>query len=49
MTHVVRIHNPETLVGAMSLAQQVEMMGLAQSAQPPVRGAPRALLAAPSA
>jgi hypothetical protein len=29
MSYAVSIHNPETLAGAMSLAQQVEMMGLA--------------------
>jgi hypothetical protein len=44
MSHVVRIHNPETLAVAMSLAQQVEMMGLAQQAQPPGRSVSRALL-----
>jgi hypothetical protein len=49
MSHAVRIHNLETLAGAMSLARQVKMMGLAQLAQPLALDAPRALLAAPSA
>ncbi|KAG8083786.1 hypothetical protein GUJ93_ZPchr0010g9973 [Zizania palustris] len=49
MSYAVRIHHPETLAGAMSLARQVEMMGLGQPAPPPARGGPRGLLPTPGA
>ncbi|KAJ1294896.1 hypothetical protein BS78_01G181300 [Paspalum vaginatum] len=48
LSHAVRIHNPETLAAAMSLARQVELMELDRQAQPPPRAAPRAPLPAPA-
>ena len=48
LSHAVRIHNPETLAGAMSLARQVEQMELSRLPPPATRGAPRALLPAPA-
>ena len=48
LSHAVRIHNPETLAAAMSLARQVEQMELARLPPPAARGAPRALLPAPA-
>jgi hypothetical protein len=48
LSHAVRIHNPETLAGAMSLARQVEQMELARLPPPPVRGASRATVPAPA-
>jgi len=48
LSHAVRIHNPETLAGAMSLARQVEQMELARLPPPAARGTPRALLPAPA-
>ena len=48
LSHVVRIHNPETLDGAMSLARQAEQLELARAPPPAARGAPRALPPAPA-
>jgi hypothetical protein len=48
LSHVVRIHNPETLDGAMSLARQAEQLELARGPPPAARGAPRALPPAPA-
>jgi hypothetical protein len=56
LSHAVRIHNPETLAAAMSLARQVELMEYDRPVQPlprvPPRGpppapAPRAALPVP--
>jgi hypothetical protein len=49
MSHAVHIHYPETLAASMSLARQVEMMGLAQQAQPPGRSVCGAWLPPPGA
>ncbi|XP_066311855.1 uncharacterized protein [Miscanthus floridulus] len=49
LSHAVRIHNPETLNAAMSLARQVELMELDRLHQTPPRHAPRAVLPAPAA
>jgi hypothetical protein len=48
LSHAVRIHNPETLAAAMSLARQVELMEIARPAPAPARPAPRGLLPAPA-
>ena len=48
LSHAVRIHNSESLAGAMSLACQVEQMELARLPPPAGCGAPRALLPAPA-
>jgi hypothetical protein len=48
LSHAVRIHNPETLVAAMSLVHQVELTEIDRPAQPPPRVPPRGLLPAPS-
>jgi hypothetical protein len=48
LSHVVRIHNPETLDGAMSLARQAEQLELARGPPPAARGAPRTLPPAPA-
>ncbi|WVZ54253.1 hypothetical protein U9M48_005078 [Paspalum notatum var. saurae] len=47
LSHAVRIHNPETLAAAMSLARQVELMEIDRPVQPPPRAPPRGLLPAP--
>jgi hypothetical protein len=49
LSHAVRIHNPQTLGAAMSLARQVEQMELAkpEPAPTPSRSGARALLPAP--
>jgi hypothetical protein len=49
LSHAVRIHNPETLNHAMSLARQVEVMELDRLQQAPPRPTQRALLQAPPA
>jgi hypothetical protein len=49
LSHAVRIHNPETLAAAMSLARQVELMELDRQGPPPTRAPSRGLLAAPAA
>jgi hypothetical protein len=46
LSHAVRVHNPETLNMAMSLARQVELVELARLHQTPSRHATRALLSA---
>jgi hypothetical protein len=46
LSHVVRLHNPETLATAMSLARQVELMELDKIAAAPAKQAHRALPAA---
>ena len=46
LSHAVRLHNPETLAAAMSLARQVELMELDKMAAAPARPAHRALPAA---
>jgi hypothetical protein len=48
LSHAVRIHNPTTLVAAMSLARQVELMELDRRVQPLPPTAPRGLLPAPT-
>jgi hypothetical protein len=48
LSHTVRIHNPVTLAGAMSLARQVEQMESVRLPPPAPRGAPRALLLVPT-
>lgn len=50
LSHAVRIHNPQSLAAAMSLARQVELMELDRPAAvpTPVRPAGRALLPAPA-
>jgi hypothetical protein len=48
LNHAVRIHNPETLAAAMSLARQIELMESDRSAPTPARPAPRGLLPAPA-
>ena len=48
LSHAVRIHNPETLAAAMSLARQVELMEIDRPVQPPPRAPPRGLLPAPA-
>jgi hypothetical protein len=48
LSHAVRIHNPETLAAAMSLARQIELMESERSAPTPARPAPRGLLPAPA-
>ena len=47
LSHAVRIHNPETLAAAMSLARQVELMEIDRPVQPPPRAPPCGLLPAP--
>ena len=47
LSHAVRIHNPETLNAAMSLARQIELMELDRLQFPPPKAAPRAPLPAP--
>jgi len=47
LSHAVRIHNPETLANAMSLARQVELMEIDRQAQAPARPAARGLLPSP--
>ncbi|XP_066323873.1 uncharacterized protein [Miscanthus floridulus] len=47
LSHAVRIHNPQSLAAAMSLARQVELMELNKPAPAPARSAPRGLLPAP--
>ena len=49
LTHVVRLHHPETLAAAMSLARQVELMELDSVQQAPPRAAQRAPLPTPAA
>jgi hypothetical protein len=44
LSHAVRIHNPKTLVAAMSLARQVELMELDRQRQVPARPATQGLL-----
>jgi hypothetical protein len=46
LSHAVRIHNPETLAAAMSLARQVEIMELDRQPPTPARPASRGLLPA---
>ena len=46
LSHAVRLHNPETLTAAMSLARQVELMELDKMAAAPAKPAHRALPAA---
>jgi hypothetical protein len=41
LSHAVRIHNPETLAAAMSLARQVELMESERPVQHPPRAPPR--------
>jgi hypothetical protein len=48
LSHAVRIHNPESLASAMSLARQVELMEADRLVQPAPRAPPRGLLAAPA-
>jgi len=48
LSHAVRIHNPQSLAVAMSLARQVELMELDRPAPAPARAAPRSLLPAPA-
>ena len=48
LSHAVRIHNPQSLAAAMSLARQVELMELDRPAPAPARAAPRGLLPAPA-
>jgi len=48
LSHAVRLHNPETLAGAMSLARQVELMELDKLAAAPAKPAHRAGPAAPA-
>jgi hypothetical protein len=48
LSHAVRIHNPETLAAAMSLAHQVELMEIDRPVQPPPRAPPRGLLPVPA-
>jgi hypothetical protein len=48
LSHAVRIHHPETLAAAMSLARQVELMERDRPAPPPPRAPPRGLLPAPA-
>jgi len=47
LSHAIRIHNPETLATAMSLARQVELMEAERPVQPLPRAPPRATLPAP--
>jgi len=47
LSHAVRIHNPETLANAMSLARQVELMEIGRQAQALARPAARGLLPSP--
>lgn len=47
LSNAVRIHNPQTLAAAMSLARQLELMDLAPPSTTPSRAAPRPLLPAP--
>lgn len=48
LSHAVRIHNPQSLAAAMSLARQVELMELDKPAPAPARPAARGLLPAPA-
>ena len=48
LSHAVRIHNPESLAAAMSLARQVELMELDRQVPPPPRAPPHGLLPAPA-
>jgi hypothetical protein len=48
LSHVVRIHNPETLTAAMCLARQVELMEIDRPVQPPPRALARGLLPVPA-
>jgi hypothetical protein len=48
LSHVVRIHNPQSLPAAMSLARQVELMELDKGAPVPAKTSPRALLPVPA-
>ena len=48
LSHAVRIHNPETLAAAMSLARQVELMEIDRPVQSPPRAPSRGLLPAPA-
>ncbi|KAI4385591.1 hypothetical protein MLD38_003598 [Melastoma candidum] len=48
LSHAVRIHNPETLAAAMSLARQVELLEADRPVQPPPRAPPRGPLPAPA-
>jgi hypothetical protein len=48
LSHAVCIHNPTTLVAAMSLARQVELMELDRQVQPPPQTSPRGLLPTPA-
>jgi hypothetical protein len=48
LSHAVRIHNPQSLPAAMSLAHQVELMELDKGAPVPTRATPRALLPVPA-
>jgi len=47
LSHRVRIHAPETLAAAMSLARTLELIELDRLSQLPPRAAPRAILPAP--
>jgi len=47
LSHQVRIHAPETLAAAMSLARTLELIELDRLSQLPPRAAPRAILPAP--
>jgi hypothetical protein len=48
LSHAVRIHNPETLAAAMSLARQIELMESDRPTPTPARPAPCGLLPAPA-
>ena len=48
LSHAVRIHNPETLAAAMSLARQVELMEADRPAPAPARAPPRGIMPAPA-
>jgi hypothetical protein len=48
LSHAVRLHHPETLVVAMSLARQVELMELERPQPPPPWAPARAILPAPA-
>jgi hypothetical protein len=47
LSHAVRIHNPDTLAAAMSLARQVELMDIDRPPQAPVQPGARGLLPPP--
>lgn len=47
LSHAIRVHNPQSLAAAMSLARQLELIEQSTPAPPPARPAPRALLPAP--